>query len=699
MKQGGATLLKDVYVKFYGRSGNRYDILRTAEGEYNRATNNLSTPGAVELILNAPKLPSQRNGTLGGSEEKFLSPAINGQSVVIKTSRVSSRDHSKFVESDNAVRFRLGDVSGSARGLSYTAGEGEIVLKKDVKAVFQSSQNRHGTLPIQLSASRLRYDNNGKKVQLWGPVEVRQRNRTVTAEQGVLSLNSHNRITAILLRGKVHASDQTPKQQLSLRAEVLRARLDPENGQLRRLVADGRVRGEFVQGGTRTRFEAHETQLDFSGPGQVPANGKAMGQVRLTIFQPKRAETPPSESEAFGGRVSREELTTQAVRFAFRPGGKSLREAETLDSGTLVLFPENSKGGRRIVTAHKFLMAFDSASRLKTLRGTGGTHIVFQPSPTASGEGPSITSAKQLLAVFDPANEMLRSVTQWGDFRFRHNNLEAAAGQARDLVQKQLLVLSGHPQIWDRTTRAQADQFVLHIESGTAEGIGHVQAVHYDPQKGSSLPTNVVADRMVADRNSQVVVYEGHVRAWQGTDVVESSRLEVYKNQRRVSSGSPVITSLLQPASAPLAAVGGKQAEPGSRPATICADRLNYFDEGHKALYSGHVVLKTQGTKLRADRLEVYFSRNTGLNDSQIERAVAEGHVLVTQPERYVKGNRAIYDAKEGEIVVTGGPPAIYDAEKGYSSGQRLTFYIHNDRVLVDGGPNSPTVTEHRVAQ
>jgi len=174
----------------------------------------------------------------------------------------------------------------------------------------------------------------------------------------------------------------------------------------------------------------------------------------------------------------------------------------------------------------------------------------------------------------------------------------------------------------------------------------------------------------------------------------------VYKNQRRVTTDSRVTTSQLAPAPKPSAKdKADRQAKPGNRSVTIQADQLNYFDEGHKALYSGHVVLNTQDTKLQADRLEVYFSEKRERGNSQIKRALAEGHVVVTQPRRYATGDRAAFDADTGKIVMTGGPPAIYDADKGYSSGQRLTFYIHDDRLLIDGGPNSPTVTKHRVAQ
>jgi hypothetical protein len=47
---------------------------------------------------------------------------------------------------------------------------------------------------------------------------------------------------------------------------------------------------------------------------------------------------------------------------------------------------------------------------------------------------------------------------------------------------------------------------------------------------------------------------------------------------------------------------------------------------------------------------------------------------------------------------MTGGPPTLDDAEKGSTTGQRLTFFVHDDRLIVDGGEQSPTLSQHRVA-
>ena len=113
---------------------------------------------------------------------------------------------------------------------------------------------------------------------------------------------------------------------------------------------------------------------------------------------------------------------------------------------------------------------------------------------------------------------------------------------------------------------------------------------------------------MVARRQSQTVHYEGHVRAWQGTDVVESSALDVYRTQKRVSSGSQVVTSYLQPAADGQRSKGPPLISAGeTRPVTVRADFLEYFDQGRRARYHGNVRLVTESTTLQSDRLGRLF--------------------------------------------------------------------------------------------
>jgi lipopolysaccharide export system protein LptA len=72
--------------------------------------------------------------------------------------------------------------------------------------------------------------------------------------------------------------------------------------------------------------------------------------------------------------------------------------------------------------------------------------------------------------------------------------------------------------------------------------------------------------------------------------------------------------------------------------------------------------------------------------------------VKVTQPGRHGSSDHAEYFAGPGKVVLTGGPPVLFDEEKGFTTGQSLTFFIHDDRLFVDGGEKSPSLTKHRVA-
>ncbi len=72
---------------------------------------------------------------------------------------------------------------------------------------------------------------------------------------------------------------------------------------------------------------------------------------------------------------------------------------------------------------------------------------------------------------------------------------------------------------------------------------------------------------------------------------------------------------------------------------------------------------------------------------------------MVTQPDRRADGDRLVYTAADDKFVLTGGPPSIFDAEHGKITGVSLTFFRHDDRVLVEGSDSSPTVTQTRVAR
>ncbi len=714
LKQGGTTVLEDVVVEVFGRKDDRHDVLHTQRAEYNSKSGDFSSPGKTEIELNAqPDL-------LPGS--RLHAP----QPVYLETAGVSYRQQGSLLVSSELVQFKVGPASGSAKGMKYATKDGWLELDKDVRAEWRPAGAQSAT---RLAATHLRYDKTTGRVTLAGPVELSGGASRIVAGSGTVTLDSRSRMTATALEGAVRASLENGEgpgaSLLTASAGSVRGYFDPASGALRTAHAEVGVKAEFRRRNGRVKLEsvaeieAQNAEVTFAGMPAVPQKGTASGNVRLTMVSRPisiNGGPLPQASSTLPLRTAPEKkiLTTPQIDFSFRPGGRSLGEAKTVGQGDLVLVPQDPRQGQREITAGQFVMAFDAKDRLETLSGTSGTRLVQQPPPgTPPGLGKQESSSERLWAAFDPATEAVQTLEQTGNFSLIDVDRRASAERADYSPRGQILTLTGHPLVWDTVTRIKAERFLLHLDNDTAEGTGRVEATHFEGQDAAppaaggkaggvaaTATTNVLADRVLAARRDQLVHYEGHVRAWHGADVIESSSLDYFGKQRRVSSGSSVLTSHLAPAAlAPGRSSTPRSSGQATRPLTIRADHLEFFDEGRKADYRGNVELQTESTTLRSDRMEVYFSRAVTVGGSQVEHVVASGHVRVTQPQRRATGDHADYEAASGKIVMTGGSPSLYDEERGFTTGQSLTFFIHDDRLSVDGGEKFPTLSKRRISQ
>ncbi|HMD84670.1 MAG TPA: LptA/OstA family protein [Terriglobia bacterium] len=691
-QQSKSTVLEDVTVEIFGRKGDRSDILRTHRCEYDPQSGDFLSSGPVQIELSAHSSDIPGSG-LRGKHRVFL-----------ETSKVAYHQGNELAETDEPVKFRMGPASGTALGLVYATRDGWFKLKHDVAVDLPQGTEKAPQPPIHMTASALRYDKGDGQVALAGPVEVTEGERRVVSESAHVTLGDHNRVSRVNLEGRAKAFDVNSLRSVELNAERVQGDFDAASGQLRHLTAENDVVGESKGKGTISRLTAERVEMDLGGKHPQPLQGVATGNVHINWESQPVLNLP--ETTPAGKSPEKKTLTAAEVRFDFRPDTHSLKNAETVGPGTLLISPGDPKAGERVITAGQFLMTFDARSRIESLRGTAPTQVLFRPPATApAGSTTQQSQADRLDAVFDVGTQTLREVVQTGDFQYRDGDRQASADDAYYDAQTQTLLLLGHPQVWDTNSRVKCQKITIDMPTDTSTGEGKVQATHLpSPAPGAPsaatpvLPTNVLADRMVARRQSQTVHYEGHVRAWQGTDVVESSSLDVYRAQKRVSSGSQVVTSYLQPA----AMVREQGVAPPStgetRPVTVHADFLEYFDQGRRARYHGNVRLVTESTTLQSDRLDVYFTQGDTVEGSEVDHAESDGHVKVTQPGRVGTGDHAEYYAGPGKIVLTGGPPSLVDEKKGSTTGQRLTFFIHDDRLFVDGGDQSPSLSTHRVA-
>jgi lipopolysaccharide export system protein LptA len=281
-------------------------------------------------------------------------------------------------------------------------------------------------------------------------------------------------------------------------------------------------------------------------------------------------------------------------------------------------------------------------------------------------------------------------------------------------------VLSGSPRVVDNGMTATAQTIRMNRTTGDAIAEGNVKSTYSDlkaqPDGGmlaSSDPIHVTSRSMTAHRSPAVAVYTGDARLWQNANVVEAPTLQFDRDHRslvaqgEISVGTglrPTPTpALTQPVSTVLVQVdkSGKVT-----PVHITSARLNYADAERRIFLDGGVIAKGSDATMTGEQMTVFLlprsQSKAGAGPGmpgQVERIVAEDRVVITQPTRHATSDRCVYTAAEDKFVLTGGPPSIFDAERGKTTGDSLTFYRHDDRVLVEGKETSPTVTRTQVAR
>lgn len=702
-------LLEKVHVVIFGRAGGRHDEMTTNRCRYDSATGALACSGDASIKLEA---------------EAGMQPTPNlrePQPLFLETSDVSFNPARSAVTTPNAVRFQFGPASGEAVGLVYNTRSQELALNQDVKLRLPETNAD----VIDASAGGLTYAKQSNQISLAAPVEVTQGKRRISASGGKVFLDAANRITRVTLTGAV-GSTSFPSRDIATSEDNLEADFNPGTNEVRSLQATGHVTAESREKGNQgvRRLKADQVSLALAGARPQPQSGWAQGHVEVLFQNPAHGGSgrrAGGRAALAGGEAGKRILTTQALAFSFQKGGL-LQEVHTNGPGTIQLIPAVSGRPRQTVTAGAFRMAFDAAGRLMDLRGLSKVRVVDQPPAHTLRPGkrqkpqpdslPIVSTSDDLMVKVNPVTGAVETIDQKGHVHFEQGSRKGLAADAFFNEASQTLALSGRPELWDADGRIRADRIQANLAGGIAEGEGHVQSIYFrspggaaaSEAAGSSTPVVVLAERVTTNRKSEVAHYEGRVRASRGADVVQSPWLDVYRKQQRLIAGGGVVTSLVEPA-LENAEKDGRSGKNNSQagavePVTITAKQLEYFNQGREAVYQGGVKMMSTGTSFNSDRLQTYFSQPAGSNQTQIERAVADGHVEVNQaPGRRASGDHAEYFAGPGKIVLTGGPPVVYDIQQGYLTGQSLTFFTRNGSLFAGGGEKSKTLSKRRILQ
>jgi lipopolysaccharide export system protein LptA len=532
------------------------------------------------------------------------------------------------------------------------------------------------------------------------------------------------------------STDQEPPPEMRARADEADLVLIGKQSLLQTATLTGNVHVERI-GFQPLEGDAGRAILGFAGQNQLQEVHAEQG-VRLT----QRAANMGSLSRASSAPQDFE-LTAPTMDFLIGQG-RRLDRAVTSGASQIIItsapLPATVKSPtpqQTVVTAGKFVALFQpvsaDSSRLVSIHGAPEAKIVN----ATPGQPDRISTSQTIDATF-LSQDGVESITQQGDVVYSDGQtpdkrVQAWAERARYTPADQMLLLTGTPRVTNAGMSTTANSIRINRATGDAVADGDVKSTYSElkeqPQGAllaSSAPIHVTSRTMTAHSSPSVALYSGKARLWQDANIIEAPSIQFDREHRSViaqgTDSDPVSTILLQldkPHSdqkveppSPRKSFPDKQKSAGKAarslvptPIAITGRRLTYVDAECKVHYEGGVVAQGADFTASADAADVYLAlRQQGATQfreeaGQLDHLVARGHVAIQQPSRRAEGQTLIYTASDEKFVLTGGPPSIFDAERGRITGVSLTFFRRDDRVLVEGEASTPVVTQTRVAQ
>ena len=716
-KDKDASLLEDVKITIFGKTGERHDTIHTQSCQYDKTGGDITCSGEVQIDMQ-----SRAEG-----ERAAKNPETSAQQRVhVETRGVDFNRASGTARTDQPVTFVFPNGSGEAVGVEYHSEEGAVRLLRDVRFSLMPPRNdRAGKKtpsasaqePIRVTGRSLDFERDSRTMELYGPVEAETHAARLRAGKLTLTLDKAFRAEKLVavpgLMGKNPEMESLSADgPASLSAETITAQFAPE-GWLTKMEGAGDVRGSRRSGKEVDEFRAEHAAMELWPKVNQPRALNLRGSVQVKT----QART--------SGEARTLQTSELLVEFADwkKSEGSKVKRAETLGAGSIewtdtalpsgtVGAPVSSEAARTKLQADKLEMEFGDQGKAQQMLATGNVMI-----ERAAGGKPVQTATAQSGTAQLAASGGWSQMDLQGNVRLKEGERSGQAGHATFVHETQTAVLTGKALARDATTETQAPRITFVQSTGEIRAEGGVRSTEFST-KGSgaqlaAVPANISADAMQANSKTGRALYTGHARLWQGDSVMEADSIELLREARVMNGIGNVRAVFPQAAGLTPAQTVGLQAVP-KKPGLwhVTAETLTYHDAESRAHLEKNVVAQSAEQKLRAAAVDLYFTRiekpnsnaangpaapNPAAGAQQISRALGTGSVIVEQGRRKATAERGEYNATDGKFVMSGGNPTIFDALEGTTTGRQLTFFLADDTIIVDSENGSRTLTKHRV--
>jgi lipopolysaccharide transport protein LptA len=701
-KDKDASLLEDVKITIFGKTGERHDTIHTQSCQYGKEKGDIVCSGEVQIDLQS---------AADAERATSIPNDVAARVVHVETHGVTFDRASGTAKTDQRVLFHFPSGSGEAAGVEYNSQEGMARLLRDVRMTLAQPALRSGKRDserdpageeVQVKGTRLDFGRDTRTMRMSGPAEAETRSQRLTAGEITLVVDAAFR--AERLAATAGASAERPKltfkgarDTMELSADTLTAQFAPQ-GWVTKAEAAGNVRGSRKADGEEDYFSANTATLEVWPKVSQPKELNLGGSVSLQTQMSKTGEARA--------------LRTEALRVGFNGGkegeGSRLQRAETLASGSIEWTDAAAQAGgaaRTKVQADKLAMEFGAQGKARELQATGNVQtertVAGRPVQTATAR----SGVAQLLATGGWAQMDLH-----GDVKLKEGERSGQAEHAVFQRAAQTATLTGQPVVQDAATETHATRITFMQGTGEIRAEGGVRSADFSAKRSAvqlaPAPVNLTADELQANSKTGRALYSGHARLWQGDAVLEADSIELLRETKVLNAAGNVRAVFPQAESRMGVQMGATHtAAKKSQLWHASAETLTYSDAENRARLERNAAVQSAEQRIRAAALDFYFTRgapgangtNASAGAQQISRVVGTGGVIVEQAGRRATAVRGEYTAAEGKFVMSGGNPTLYDGGSGTTTGRQLTFFLADDTIIVDSENGSRTLTRHRV--
>jgi LPS export ABC transporter protein LptC len=715
-----ASLLEDVRITIFGKTGDRHDVIHTRSCQYGKENGGIACSGEVQIDLMSAA-DAQRT--------EDHPEAAKSVTTHIQTHGVTFDRASGLAQTDQKVTFAFPSGTGEAVGLEYKSEAGTVRLLRDVRFTLEQSAPAAAKAnatdaamrppqEVRVKGSSLDFGRDSRLLRLFGPAEAETGTERLSAGEIKLSLDKQFHAETLVASGtgenRPAITSQGSRDAIKLDADTLTAHFSPE-GAVTRLDAAGAVRGSRISEAEQDKASAEYGTLELwpwlGRPKEVTLNGN----VQL---------------ETLGGKGESRTLRTNAFRMNFGKGeagqtGK-VEKAETLAAGTMEWTDSPAQPGtaaaKTKLQADKLVMDFANSGKARELQAIGNV----QTERAISGHPVQIATARNGLAELQTTGGWSQMDLD-GDVRLKEGERSGQSAHAVFVRASQTATLTGNAVARDASTETHAQKIIFAQTTGDIRAEGGVRSTDFAARTSAvqlaPAPANITSDTLQANSKTGRAFYSGHARLWQGDSVLEAESIELLR-ETRVLNAAGYVRAVFPQASAPSAGNVAEEKATALTPASTSAAQnlakkphlwhassgtLTYSDKESRAHLEQNVVVQSAEQRMRAPSLDLYFTRsspnatNSGNNANppvgaqQISLAVGTGGVIVEEGSRKATAEHGEYVASTGKFVMSGGNPTLYDGSAGTTTGRQLTFYLADDTIIVDSENGSRTLTKHRV--